>query len=85
MKGIIASTNVDSVGDRFTKEAILSMIEQSKNNYIRVTYEHDPRKIPIGRIIDTQLIEFDDGNFGIENTFEIFDGNNPVCDDEKKS
>lgn len=84
VKALAATTHVDSHGDRFTKECLQDMVEQTKKSYVRVIHEHDPRKIPLGRVIDAKLIQLEDGNYGVENTIEIYDGKETAIDDPNK-
>lgn len=84
IKAIIATTNVDSHGDQFTKNALQGMVNQLNEKYVRVIKEHDPRKIPIGRIINSSLIELENGHFGVETISEIFDGNSEIEDDKNR-
>ncbi len=72
-KGIVATTYIDSHNECFSKEALESLVEQNNNNFIIVNVEHDPRKPPIGRVISSEIIQFDDGEYGVEATFEIFE------------
>ena len=73
MKGIMSTTHIDKQGGRMTKEAMLSLIEQTNKYYVPMGIEHDPRIPPIGRIEFTELIELEDGEYGIQGTFHIFE------------
>jgi hypothetical protein len=83
-KGIIATTHVDSSHRRLTMHAIEQLVEAYNDQYIRLTDEHDPRKIPIGRTISCKLVKLDDGEYAAEAAFELYDGKDPVADDKNK-
>jgi hypothetical protein len=83
-KGIVATTHVDLQRELLTKNALEQMVNQYRTNYIKVMDEHDPRKIPIGRVIDGRLVELQDGEFAVEATFELFDGSDPQADEKGK-
>jgi hypothetical protein len=50
------------------------MVRQSNEKVIPLGSEHDPRIAPIGRIIKTELIELEDGEFAVDGIAEIFEG-----------
>ncbi|MCL2759524.1 MAG: hypothetical protein FWD22_04870 [Treponema sp.] len=83
-KSIIATTHVDSARRRITKNEIEHLVEAYNTQYIRMTDEHDPRKIVIGRTIACKLLKLDDGEYAAEATYELFDGKDPVKDDDNK-
>lgn len=85
VKAITATGHVDKQNVVFTTEALESIVQQAKQNYIKVgAPEHDPRKMPIGRIVDSNLIALPDGTPAVETTMEIFDGENPLPDQPEK-
>lgn len=75
MEMIMATTDVDKHKERFAREALETMIEQSKENYIPTYFEHDYRNPPIGRIADTYLRENLNGQtlIGVIELFDIED------------
>lgn len=73
IKGIIATTHIDSHNECFSKDALESLVEQNNKNFIPLIVEHDPRKAPIGRVISSQLVKLDAEEYGVEATFEIFE------------
>jgi hypothetical protein len=78
VRGIVATTHVDSQGDRFTREALDGMVEQSNRTLIPITLEHDPRLPPVGRLVMAQVVKLSDGETGIEVEGEIFENGDQV-------
>ena len=72
-KAILSTTHVDQHNEKMTLSALESLVEQSNDNIIPLTVEHDPRKPPIGRIKSTQIKQLEDGEYGLEGTFEIYE------------
>jgi hypothetical protein len=83
-RGVIATTHVDSAHRKITKNALEQLVKASNKQYLRLTDEHDPRKMPIGRVIGCRLIQLKDGEYAAEAIFELYDGENPVEDDQEK-
>jgi len=83
-KGIIATTYVDKAQRRLKKTEIEQLVKAYNEQYVRMTDEHDPRKLPIGRVIGCKLVQLSDGEMAAEAIFELYDGENPVEDDENK-
>lgn len=69
----LATTHLDRHGERFALGALETMVEQSNKQVIPLGSEHDPRIPPLGRVIMTELIELEDGEFAVEGVAEIFD------------
>lgn len=69
----LATTHLDRHGERFTLGALETMVEQSNRQVIPLGAEHDPRIPPLGRVIITELVELEDGEFAVEGVAEIFD------------
>jgi hypothetical protein len=69
----LSTTHVDRHNERMSVEALKSMVTQSNENIIPLGIEHDPRKSPVGRIIQTKLVELDDGEYAIDGIAEMFD------------
>ncbi len=69
----LATTHLDRHNERFTVGALESMVEQSNGKIIPLGYEHDPRIAPLGRIIKTELVELEDGEFAVDGSAELFD------------
>jgi hypothetical protein len=83
-RGVVATTHVDNAHRKMTKNALEQLVKTSNKQYIRLTDEHDPRKMPIGRVIGCKLIQLEDGEYAAEAIFELYDGENPVEDDQEK-
>lgn len=78
---IIATSHVDSHGDRLTVDALKSMVDQINSQYIPMIVEHDPRCPPLGRITSARLVRSDDGEYAVETTTQFFDaGEEPKLD-----
>jgi len=83
-KSIIATTDTDNGLRKMTKLDIEHLVKSYNEQYVRLTAEHDPRKIPIGRVIGCKLIQLDDDKYAAEGFYELYDGKDPVKDDENK-
>jgi hypothetical protein len=83
-KTIIATTYTDKALHKLTKPEIEHLVKSFNEQYVRVTDEHDPRKIPIGRVIGCELKQLDDGEYAAEGVYELYDGENSVEDDKNK-
>jgi hypothetical protein len=83
-KVIIATTYDDKTLHRLNKTEIEQLVKAYDEQYVRMTDEHDPRKLPIGRVIGCKLIQLSDGEMAAEAIFELYDGENPVEDDDNK-
>ena len=57
------------------------MVKKITEGIISVDVEHDPRKIPVGRIISAKIIELEDGEYGVEGIIEFFDLKNDELTD----
>jgi len=85
LEGIIA-THVDRHGDKFTVEALHSMVQQMQKAYLPMGIEHDPRVPPIGRMISATVTKLENGEYGVKGVWEIFDGQGSLelGDDERE-
>jgi hypothetical protein len=77
-KGVIATSHVDRHGDRLTREALASMVEQINKYYIPQYYQHDPRIPPLGRAVHAELKQLDDGEYAVEATTQIFEAGDEI-------
>jgi hypothetical protein len=73
LKGIIATSHIDSQNERMTLAALESMVEQINTQRIPMSIEHDPRIPPQGRVVSAQLEELDDGEFAVVAISEVFE------------
>lgn len=75
MKGIIATTHVDGHGEKLAKEALERLVLEinSGNTAIGVNVEHDGLTMPIGKVVNANLVQLEDGEFAVETLQEIFD------------
>lgn len=76
-EAIIATTHVDSEGDKLAIEALHSLVDSICSSYIPIWNEHDPRHPPIGRIATAKVRERDDGEHEVVALLESFDGSEP--------
>lgn len=82
-KQISATTHVDTNHCQLTKESLENAAKQHKKFYIPITIEHDPRIPPVGRVESAEVVELEDGEWGLEGTcayFEEGDEDIPVTD-----
>ncbi|HTB31547.1 MAG TPA: hypothetical protein VK808_05950 [Bacteroidia bacterium] len=70
----ISTTHRDLDNDKFTVGCLEDMAEQINTGILPYTVEHDPRNPPIGRMIEAQVNLLDDGEYGLDGTVELFDG-----------
>jgi len=83
-KSIIATTSTDNGQRKMTKLEIDHLVKSYNEQYVKVSIEHDPRKMPIGRVIGCKLIQLDDGEYAAEGLYELYDCKDPIKDDENK-
>lgn len=69
----MATSHVDLLGDRLTREALEGMARQTKDWYIPYMYNHDIRYPPLGRAVSAELIQLQDGEYGLQLTTQIFE------------
>lgn len=69
----LATSHLDRHRERFTKEALESMVRQSNEKIIPLGIEHDPRIPPQGRILEANLVQLPDGEFAVEGIPEFFE------------
>lgn len=73
-EAIIATTHLDSEGDKLTIDALHGLVDSINATYIPIWDEHDPRNPPIGRIVSAKVRERDDGEHEVVASLEFFDG-----------
>jgi len=73
-EAIIATTHLDSEGDKLTIGALHGLVDSINATYIPIWDEHDPRNPPIGRIASATVRERDDGEHEVVASLEFFDG-----------
>lgn len=73
-EAIIATTHLDSEGDKLTMGALHGLVDSINATYIPIWDEHDPRNPPIGRIASAKVRERDDGEHEVVASLEFFDG-----------
>lgn len=73
-EAIIATTHLDSEGDKLTISALHGLVDSINATYIPIWDEHDPRNPPIGRIASAKVRERDDGEHEVVASLEFFDG-----------
>ncbi|WP_276975646.1 hypothetical protein [Flavobacterium filum] len=74
IKIILATTHLDRHSERFTMGALENMVKQTNKGIIPLGVEHDPRIPPQGRVIKAELVLMDDGEYAVEGTAEVFNG-----------
>lgn len=73
MSALVATTHIDSEGDRIARSALEDMVEQAKRCYIPVLIGHDPRQPPLGRTVESRVVRLPDGEFGLLTETEIWE------------
>lgn len=71
----LSTTHTDRHNEKMSVDALKAMVMQSNENIIPLGMEHDPRLSPVGRILQTKLVELDDGEYAIDGIAEMFDCN----------
>jgi len=72
IQGIVATTRADLHGEKFPREELETIACQMREEYIPVTYEHDIRNAPIGRIVSAEVIKLEDGEYALQCISELF-------------
>jgi hypothetical protein len=75
---VLSTTHVDRHNERFSVGALESMVEQVQSNIFPMGVEHDPRIPPVGRIVDAELREREDGEYQVVGTVEIFESGDEI-------
>lgn len=70
---ILATTHLDSQGDRLTRDDLVHLVAQAESKYILMGLAHDPRIPPPGRIAATRVVKLPSGYWGIEGTIHLWD------------
>lgn len=73
IQGIMATTHIDRQGDQITREELETIANQIREHYFPLTYEHDIRNAPIGRIVTAEVIKLQDGEYALQSTSELFE------------
>jgi hypothetical protein len=73
IKGISATTRIDTQGDQLTVGALMQHAEDANAAYYPFGLNHDPRIAPIGRIAKSAVVLRDDGEAALEFEAEIFE------------
>jgi hypothetical protein len=73
LEAVVATTNVDSHGERMTRGALDSLVVSIAQAYIPIGIEHDPRIPPQGRIASGFVRERPDGEFEAVTIMEVFE------------
>lgn len=72
-KEILTTTHVDAHNEKMSLSALKALVKESNKKIIPIIVEHDPRQPPIGRIISTQILQLEDGEYALEGTFGIYE------------
>lgn len=85
IRQLVASSQRDKQGDRFTVAALASMVDQANSAFIPYTFDHDPRIPPLGRIRKARLMLLPNDEVAVEADIEVFDEENiPPFDTTRK-
>ena len=72
VKGYIMSTHVDNENEMFTLDHLKKAVQFNKT-HPWMNNNHDPSRVPVGRIIKSDIQKTDDGNYKLWVETEIFD------------
>lgn len=83
-KGIGASTHLDAHNQKLTKDDLERIKDDIKNGKYAgaIKIEHDLTVMPIGKVIDADIIKLEDGEYALFITQEIFDETFGECKNE---
>jgi len=85
LEAVIASTALDSQGERLSHEAILQLSDSVNSRLIPIGTEHDPRVPPQGRLRSCFVRERPDGELEAVAEMEFFEsGQEPLPADERE-
>ncbi|MGA9365425.1 MAG: hypothetical protein WBW16_13760 [Bacteroidota bacterium] len=70
VKGIGTTTHVNTYGERFTISMLEAMVAQTNGNLTHSEHQYD--RLPIGRIISSEIVKLEDGEFGCQITTELY-------------
>jgi hypothetical protein len=73
IKGISATTNVDTQGDRLTVGALIKNANDANAAYYPFGVNHDPRIAPVGRVVKSRVVPHDGGEAALEFEAEVFE------------
>lgn len=73
VRGVLATTHVDSHGEAFTREALEGMVTQAASAIVPLGIEHDPRIPPAGRIHSASIEIGLDGEASLVGEIEFFE------------
>ena len=75
---VLATTHLDNHNQRFSRQALESMVKQINKQYVPMGIEHDPRVPPIGRAISAKPEQADDGEYRVVATTEVFEAGDEI-------
>lgn len=70
---IVATTRIDRHNEAIAVQALHEMASQIREDYLPLTFEHDIRHPPIGRLVSAEVVEIEDGHYALQATAEVFD------------
>ncbi len=71
---LVSTTHLDTQGEIVTEEALTSIYINSKDDIIPIIMNHDPRHPPVGRVINLEIVDLEDGHKGLNAEIDYFDG-----------
>jgi hypothetical protein len=78
LKGVGATTHVDSHGDRLEPAAIRRLADQGNRAYVPFLVNHDPRVAPAGRLVSSTVEQLEDGELSLNVEAEIFEDGDEI-------
>ena len=84
LEAVIATTHLDTQGERLAPDAIRHLAESVNSRFIPVGIEHDPRIPPQGRLRSCFVREREDGELEAVAEMEIFDEHSVALDQTRE-
>ena len=72
------TTHVDKHTERVVPEALDGFVNLVNQQYLPIGVEHDPRVVPVGRLLSAHIVELEDGEFAVDGIAEIFEDEDEI-------
>jgi len=73
---VLSTTDVDRHGEKMSKEHLNVMMNAINSYVMPMSFNHDPRFPPLGRISDARIVERSDGEYELIGTIETYEEKN---------
>lgn len=78
IRAMLANSRVDAHGEIMGLGVLEAMRNQVKTQYIPMGVEHDPREPPVGRVIDAEISEVEEGIFALNGVCQLFESGDRI-------